>query len=74
MYRHIRRGIATREIRPGFDVAFVNEMLVGPILARMGDGATADLDPGRPVGGSPLSSSMASELPARAMHAVLRGW
>ncbi len=45
MYRHIRRGIATGEIRPDVDVAFVNEMLVGPILARMGDGATTNLDP-----------------------------
>ena len=45
MYRHIGRGIATGEIRPDVDVAFVNEMLVGPILARIGDEATADLDP-----------------------------
>jgi hypothetical protein len=29
-YRQIRRGIATREIRPDVDVAFINEMLVGP--------------------------------------------
>jgi len=45
MYRLIRRGIATGEIRPDADVAFVNEMLVGPILARLGSGATAGLDP-----------------------------
>ena len=45
MYRHIGRGIATGEIRPDVDVAFANEMLVGPIPARMGDEATADLDP-----------------------------
>jgi hypothetical protein len=45
MYRHSRRGIAIGEIRPDVDVAFVNELLVGPILARMGDGATADLEP-----------------------------
>jgi len=46
MYRHIRRGIATGEIRSDVDVAFVNEILVGPILARMGSGATDTLDPG----------------------------
>lgn len=45
MYRLIRRGIATGEIRPDADVAFVNEMLVGPVLARLGSGATAGLDP-----------------------------
>ncbi len=46
MYRLIRQGIASGEIRPGIDVAFVNEMLVGPVLARLGSGATEDLDPG----------------------------
>jgi AcrR family transcriptional regulator len=45
MLRIIRRGIATGEIRPDADVALINEMLVGPILARMGSGATEDLDP-----------------------------
>jgi hypothetical protein len=30
MYRLIREGLASGEIRPGIDVAFVNEMLVGP--------------------------------------------
>ncbi len=46
MYRIIRRGIASGEIRPDADVAFVNEMLVGPILARMGSGATTQgMDP-----------------------------
>ncbi len=45
MYRIIRRGIATGEIRPDVDVAFVNEMLVAPILARMSSGATEGLDP-----------------------------
>ncbi len=45
MYCLIRRGIASGEIRPDVDVAFVNEVLVGPILARMGSGATAGLDP-----------------------------
>ncbi len=45
MFRLIRRGVAAGEIRPDADVAFVNEMLVGPILARMGSGATAGLDP-----------------------------
>ncbi len=47
MYRIIGRGIASGEIRPDVDVAFVNEMLVGPILARMGQGATQGLDPGK---------------------------
>jgi len=45
MYQVIRRGIAAGEIRPDVDVAFVNEVLVAPILARMGSGSTADLDP-----------------------------
>jgi AcrR family transcriptional regulator len=45
MGRLIRQGIASGEIRPGIDVAFVNEMIVGPILARMGSEATDDLDP-----------------------------
>ncbi len=45
MFRLIRQGIASGEIRPGVDVAFVNEMLVGPVLARMGSGAIDDLDP-----------------------------
>lgn len=31
--------------RADVDVKFVNEMLVGPVLARMGSGATAGLDP-----------------------------
>jgi AcrR family transcriptional regulator len=44
MYRLIRQGVASGEIRPDIDVAFVNEMLVGPILARMGSGAIEDLD------------------------------
>ena len=45
MYRLIRRGIAAGEIRADVDVELVNEMLVGPVLARMGSGATAGLDP-----------------------------
>jgi AcrR family transcriptional regulator len=45
MYRLIERGIAAGEIRPGTDVEFVNEILVGPVLARMGSGTTEDLDP-----------------------------
>src|ERR1700744_2100651 len=45
MYRLIERGIASGEIRPGTDVEFVNEILVGPVLARMGSGTTGDLDP-----------------------------
>jgi AcrR family transcriptional regulator len=45
MYRLIRRGIASGEIRPDADVPFVSEVLVGPILARMGSQATRDLDP-----------------------------
>ncbi len=45
MYGILRRGIGTGEIRPDIDVAFVNEVLVGPVLARMGSGATEGLDP-----------------------------
>jgi AcrR family transcriptional regulator len=45
MYRTIRRAIASGEIRSDVDVAFVNEMLVGLILARMGSGTTDCLDP-----------------------------
>jgi hypothetical protein len=47
MYRLIREGLASGEIRPGIDVAFVNEMLVGPVLARMGSGAAEDPEPGK---------------------------
>jgi AcrR family transcriptional regulator len=45
MFRVIRRGIAAGEIRADADVALVNEVLVGPVLARMGSGATGGLDP-----------------------------
>jgi AcrR family transcriptional regulator len=45
MYGIIEQGIASGEIRPGTDAALINEVLVGPILARMGSGATEDLDP-----------------------------
>jgi len=45
MFGIIRRGIAAGEIRADADVALVNEVLVGPVLARMGAGATGDLDP-----------------------------
>ncbi len=44
-YQIIRRGIAAGEIRPDIDVALVNEVLVGPILARLGSGGTEGLDP-----------------------------
>jgi AcrR family transcriptional regulator len=44
MYRILRKGMASGEIRSDIDVAFVNELLVGPILARMASGATQDLD------------------------------
>ena len=39
-----RSGFGWRD-RADVDVKFVNEMLVGPVLARMGSGATAGLDP-----------------------------
>lgn len=45
MYRIIRYGITTGEIRPDADPALINEVLGGPILARMGNRATEDLDP-----------------------------
>jgi hypothetical protein len=40
-----REDIAAGEIRADVDVELANEMLVGPVLARMGSGATAGLDP-----------------------------
>jgi AcrR family transcriptional regulator len=45
MYRAIRRGVACGELRPDIDVAFMNDVLVGPVLARMGSGAFDDLGP-----------------------------
>jgi AcrR family transcriptional regulator len=45
MYRAIRRGIASGEIKSDIDVAFMTEVLVGPILARMATGLIDDLDP-----------------------------
>jgi AcrR family transcriptional regulator len=45
MYRSIRRGISSGEVRSDIDVPFLAELLVGPILARMGSGAIDDLDP-----------------------------
>jgi AcrR family transcriptional regulator len=45
VYRIIRRGIALGEIRPDIDVAFVNELLVGPILARLASGDIKGLHP-----------------------------
>jgi AcrR family transcriptional regulator len=45
MFGIIRRGIAAGEIRADADVALVNDVLVGPVLARMGSGATSGLDP-----------------------------
>ena len=45
MYRAIRRGIASGEIRRDVDVVFMTEVLVGPILARMATGLIDDVDP-----------------------------
>ncbi len=45
MYGIIRRGMAAGEIRTDVDVALVNELLVGPILARLGSGNADNLDP-----------------------------
>jgi AcrR family transcriptional regulator len=45
IYRAIRRGVEAGEIRPDVDETLLNEVLVGPILARMASGATDDLDP-----------------------------
>ncbi|HEY1616274.1 MAG TPA: TetR/AcrR family transcriptional regulator C-terminal ligand-binding domain-containing protein [Streptosporangiaceae bacterium] len=45
MYGIIRQGIAAGQIRADVDPALVNEMLVGPILARMWAGTTEGLDP-----------------------------
>jgi AcrR family transcriptional regulator len=41
----LRRGIASGEIRADVDVNFAAELLSAPIIARMGSGDTADLDP-----------------------------
>jgi AcrR family transcriptional regulator len=43
--RVIQRGIDTGELRPDIDVNLTAEVLVAPILSRMSQGATADLDP-----------------------------
>jgi AcrR family transcriptional regulator len=45
MHGIVRRGIAAGEIRADVDPALVNEMLVGPILARMWAGTADGLDP-----------------------------
>jgi AcrR family transcriptional regulator len=45
MHGIIRQGIAAGQIRADVDPALVNEMLVGPILARMWAGTTEGLDP-----------------------------
>jgi hypothetical protein len=45
MYRIIRRGIAAGEIRPDADPALVNEVLVGPLTARMWAATEDGLDP-----------------------------
>lgn len=47
VYRILQRGMAAGEIRPDIDIELVGELLVGPILARMGSGAIDDLDPER---------------------------
>jgi Tetracyclin repressor-like, C-terminal domain len=62
MHRLIQQGIASGEIQPDIDVAFVNEVLVGPILARMGSGATGASTPGKRAGASSTSSMTASGL------------
>jgi len=45
MFKAIRRGIESGEIRPDIDVALVNEVLVSPMLARMASRNLDDLDP-----------------------------
>ncbi|MGH3300538.1 MAG: TetR-like C-terminal domain-containing protein [Streptosporangiaceae bacterium] len=45
VYHLIRRSIASGEVRPDIDIGLVNDVLVGPILARMGSGAIEGLDP-----------------------------
>jgi AcrR family transcriptional regulator len=45
MYRIIRRGIDAGEIRGDVDPALANEILVGPVMARMWSGAVDGLDP-----------------------------
>ena len=45
VYRAIRRGVETGEIRPDVDEALLTDVLVAPILARMASGEVDDLDP-----------------------------
>jgi AcrR family transcriptional regulator len=45
MYRAIQRGVESGEIRPDVDVAFMTEVLVGPVIALMATGLIDDLDP-----------------------------
>ena len=45
MFAILERGIAAGEFRPDLDLTMVNEVLVGPALARMGSGFAAGLDP-----------------------------
>jgi AcrR family transcriptional regulator len=45
MYRALRRGVASGEVRSDIDVPAVAELLVGPILSRLSSGVTEDLDP-----------------------------
>jgi hypothetical protein len=45
MFRAIRGGIASGEIRSDVDVALVTEVLVAPMLARIASGNLDDFDP-----------------------------
>jgi AcrR family transcriptional regulator len=45
MRRSIQRGIESGDLRADLDPGLMNEVLVGPVLARMGSGSTDDLDP-----------------------------
>jgi len=41
----LRRGIDTGELRPDLDPGFTGELLVAPILARLGSGSVEGLEP-----------------------------
>lgn len=45
VYGILRRGVDSGELRPDLDVEFVGEILVAPVLARLGAGTVETLNP-----------------------------
>ncbi|WP_327071505.1 TetR/AcrR family transcriptional regulator [Kitasatospora sp. NBC_01250] len=45
VYGILRRGVDSGELRPDLDVEFAGEVLVAPVLARLGTGTVETLDP-----------------------------